>query len=180
MKKRIAIVGSILVVAALAAVPFVYAEPGFRGHMRGHAGGAGLGFFGGRHLDRLAEKLNLSEQQVDQIKAIYAALHDQNAEYRQSMRGGMMDVTETLLKNPNDVAAAQASGGGWRGARPDWRSIASKNVCNPNASSSSARRLGTPGRSTSWCPFMRSESSRLRGASCAARMTPRSWRRRRS
>jgi Spy/CpxP family protein refolding chaperone len=108
MKKRIAIVGSILVVAALAAVPFVYAEPGFRGHMRGHAGGAGLGFFGGRHLDRLAEKLNLSEQQVDQIKAIYAALHDQNAEYRQSMRGGMMDVTETLLKNPNDVAAAQA------------------------------------------------------------------------
>jgi Spy/CpxP family protein refolding chaperone len=108
MKKRIAIVGSILVIAALAAVPFVYAEPGFRGHMRGHAGGAGLGFFGGRHLDRLAEKLNLSEQQVDQIKAIYAALHDQNAEYRQSMRGGMMDVTETLLKNPNDVAAAQA------------------------------------------------------------------------
>lgn len=108
MKKRIAIVGSILVIAALAAVPFVYAEPGFRGHMRGHAGGAGLGFFGGRHLDRLAEKLNLSEQQVDQIKAIYAALHDQNAQYRESMRGGMMDVTETLLKNPNDVAAAQA------------------------------------------------------------------------
>ena len=108
MKKRIAIIGSILVIAALAAVPFVYAEPGFRGHMRGHAGGAGLGFFGGRHLDKLAEKLNLSEQQVDQIKAIYASLHDQNAQYRESMRGGMMDVTETLLKNPNDVAAAQA------------------------------------------------------------------------
>ncbi|PYQ30496.1 MAG: hypothetical protein DMF56_06690 [Acidobacteria bacterium] len=109
MKKRIAIVGSILVVAALAAVPFVYAEPGFGGGMRGHAhGGGALGFFGGRHLDKLAEKLNLSEQQVDQIKAIYASLHDQNAQYRESMRGGMKDITETLLKNPNDLAAAQA------------------------------------------------------------------------
>ena len=109
MKKRIAIVGSILVIAALAAVPFVYAEPGFHGGMRGHAHGAGaLGIFGGRHLDKLAEKLNLSEQQVDQIKAIFAALHDQNAQYRESMRGGMKDITETLLKNPNDLAAAQA------------------------------------------------------------------------
>ena len=108
MKKRIAIVGSILVIAALAAVPFVYAEPGFRGHMRGHAPGAGLGFFGGRHLDKLAEKLGLSDQQVDQIKAIYAELHDQNAQYRDSMHGGRKDIIETLLKNPNDVAAAQA------------------------------------------------------------------------
>ena len=108
MKKRIAIVGGILVIAALAAVPFVYAEPGFHGGMRGHAHAGALGFFGGRHLDRLAEKLNLSEQQVDQIKAIFAALHDQNAQYRDSMRGGMKDVTETLLKNPNDLAAAQA------------------------------------------------------------------------
>lgn len=108
MKKRIAIAGSILVIAALAAVPFVYAEPGFRGHMRGHAQGGPLGFLGGRHLDRLAEKLNLSDQQVDQIKAIYASLHDQNSQYRESMRGGMKDITETLLKNPNDVAAAQA------------------------------------------------------------------------
>jgi|SRR5215212_753887 len=107
MKKRIAIVGTILVVAALAAVPFVYAQPhrGPGGH--GEHGG-GLGFFGGRHLDKIAQELNLSEQQVDQIKAIFAELHEQNAQYREDMHGGMKSIMETLLKDPNNTAAAQA------------------------------------------------------------------------
>ena len=105
MKKRIAIAGSILVVAALAAVPFVYAQP--RHHGAGpHEGG--FGFFGGRHLEHIADELDLSEQQVDQIKAIFAELHEQNAQYRDSMHGGFKAVAETLLKNPNDLAAAQA------------------------------------------------------------------------
>jgi len=107
MKKRIAIVGSILVLAALAAVPFVYADPGFRGP-RAHGGGHGFGLFDGRHLERIAGELDLSEQQVEQIKAIYAELHQQNSQYRQDMHGGMKAIIETLLKNPNDTAAAQA------------------------------------------------------------------------
>src|SRR6185503_8175927 len=45
MKKRIAIVGSILVVAALAVVPLVYAQ-GHRGMAGHHGGAAGFGFFG--------------------------------------------------------------------------------------------------------------------------------------
>jgi Spy/CpxP family protein refolding chaperone len=106
MKKRIAIIAGILVVLAIAAVPFVYAQP-HRG--MGEHGGGGMGFFGGgRHLQHLAEELNLSEQQVDQIKAIFAELHDQNAQYRENMHGGMKAIMETLLQDPNNVAAAQA------------------------------------------------------------------------
>ena len=108
MKKRIAIVGSILVVAALAAVPLVYAQ-GHRGMGRAHGDAGGFGFFGhGRHLDHLAQELNLSEQQVDQIKAIFTDLHEQNAQYREQMHGGMKAIMETLLKDPNNTAAAQA------------------------------------------------------------------------
>src|SRR5204862_8231003 len=108
MKTRIAIVGSILVGAALAAVPFVYAEPGFGGGMRGHAhGGGALGFFGSRHLDKLAEKLNLSEQQADQIKAIYAPLHDQNAQHRHSIRDGTKAIDETQPTHPKNPSAAE-------------------------------------------------------------------------
>jgi len=105
MKRRIAILGSILVVAALAAVPFVYAQ---EHHGFGHRGAGEFGFFGGRHLDKLAEQLNLSQQQVDQIKAIFAELHEQNAQSRESIHGGFKAVMETLLKNPDDTAAAQA------------------------------------------------------------------------
>jgi Spy/CpxP family protein refolding chaperone len=106
MKKRIAIVGSIVVLAALAAVPLVYAQG--HGGFRHHRGGGEMGFFAGRHLDHVAEELDLSAQQVDQIKAIFAELHEQNAQYREGVHGGMKAVMETLLKNPNDLAAAQA------------------------------------------------------------------------
>lgn len=100
MKKRFAI---ITLIAVLAAVPIVYAG---HGGMRGH-GGAGFGLFG-RHLAHLADDLDLSEQQRDQIKAIYAELHQQNSQYRDDMHGGFKTIAETLLKNPNDLSAAQA------------------------------------------------------------------------
>jgi Spy/CpxP family protein refolding chaperone len=107
MKKRIAIAVSILAVAAIAAVPFVYAQP--HGGMRAHGGGGGFGFFGGgRHLEHLAAELNLNDQQVEQIKGIFAELHQQNAQYREGMHDGMKAIVDTLLKNPNDTAAAQA------------------------------------------------------------------------
>ena len=105
MKKRIAIVGSILVAATLVVVPLVYAQ---QFHRTGHHGvGAGFGFFGGRHLEHLAGELDLSQAQVDQIKAIYGELHEQNSQYRESMHGGFKAIAETLLKDPNDTAAAQ-------------------------------------------------------------------------
>jgi len=85
MKKR-SLVISVAVVAAvaLAAVPFVYAQ-GFHRH-HADAGGSmhGMMFFG--HLQRVKAALDLSDAQVDQLKAI----------------------AQALLANPNDLAAAQA------------------------------------------------------------------------
>ena len=102
MKKRIAILAAVL---AIGAFTVLNADPGFgRG---GHRGGlAGMAFF--HHLDRVAEELDLSEQQVEQIKAVFAELHEQNAQYRDQMHGGFKSAAETLLANPNDLAAAQA------------------------------------------------------------------------
>lgn len=102
MSKRNAVIGTIIAVAIFATVPFVNADPGRRGP--GGHDGPGLGFFG-RHAQ---EELNLSESQVDQIRGIFAELHTQNKAYRDQLRGGFHSVAETLIKNPNDISAAQA------------------------------------------------------------------------
>ena len=114
MKKRYAIIAAVIAVAVLAAVPFVHAGPGRvpGGHgpgMHGMHGGAGFGagmLFG--HLRQVAEEIELSDAQKDEIKSIFAELHTQNEAYHDQLRGGFHAVAETLLKNPNDLAGAQA------------------------------------------------------------------------
>src|SRR5688572_20142950 len=103
MKKRLAITASILAVAVLVAVPLVHAGPG-GGHRGGHAG---FGMIGG-HLRHLAEDLDLTEQQRDQIHAIFKEVHEQNAQYLDSMHDGFKSIAEVLLRNPGDLAGAQA------------------------------------------------------------------------
>ena len=107
MKKRTLIISIIATVTLLGAT-FVYAGPG--GHRRGGPDGAhgfgALGMFG--HLAQAKEELGLSDQQADQIKEIFKDLHEQNAAYREQMHAGIGDVADTLIKNPNDIAAAQA------------------------------------------------------------------------
>jgi len=107
MKKR-SLVISVAVVAAvaLAAVPFVYAQ-GFHRH-HADAGGSmhGMMFFG--HLQRVKAELDLSDAQVDQLKAIAQEVRAQNAPLRQQLRAGRLQIAQTLLANPNDTAAAQA------------------------------------------------------------------------
>lgn len=106
MTKRNTIIITALAIITLAGVPFVYAQ-----HMRGmHAGmhGGPLGEFGFGRLERAKEALGLSDAQVDQLKAIVAELHTQNAPYRQQLHGTMLQVAQTLVKDPNNVAAAQA------------------------------------------------------------------------
>ncbi|HEX9162672.1 MAG TPA: periplasmic heavy metal sensor [Thermoanaerobaculia bacterium] len=100
MKKRYLIIAGIVAIIALAAVPFLYAGPGH------HHGTGELGALG--RLQKLQSALNLSDQQVDAIKAIVTDLHQQNAPLRQQLRGGRNDIINALLKNPNDVSAAQA------------------------------------------------------------------------
>lgn len=116
MKTRSTLIAIIIAVGALAAAPLVLAGPGgrmhrmggqgFAGHGMGQGGRGGFGFFG--HLGRLQQELDLSDQQVQQIKGIFAGVHEQNAQYRDQLRGGFRDVAQTLLANPNDLAAAQA------------------------------------------------------------------------
>ncbi|HYR26847.1 MAG TPA: periplasmic heavy metal sensor [Thermoanaerobaculia bacterium] len=105
MKKRNAVIALVLAATLAAAVPFVYAAPG-RGGER-HHGGPGPGILFG-HLQHLQDELELSDAQLDQIRGIFSALHEQNAPYREQMQGGFKDVTTALLANPNDLTAAQA------------------------------------------------------------------------
>lgn len=103
MKKRIALTTAVVAVVALLGGTLLYAAP------HGRRGPEGAGAFGPfSRLGRLQEELNLSDQQVDQIKSIFADLREQNAQYREQIRGGIGEVAQTLINNPNDVAAAQA------------------------------------------------------------------------
>ncbi|HEY2324608.1 MAG TPA: periplasmic heavy metal sensor [Thermoanaerobaculia bacterium] len=108
MNKRTIVILAILATLALAAVPFVYAQ-GFRRHQTNadRVGGIGGMMFFGR-LHRAQAALDLSDAQVDQLKAIAQQVHEQNATYRQQLRGTRLQIAQMLLANPNDTAAAQA------------------------------------------------------------------------
>ena len=104
MKKRLILIT--VIVAAVAAVPFVYAGPG--GHGRGHGmrGMHGMAFLG--HLQHAKSELGLSDAQVEQLKAIVKETREENAPFREQMHGTIKGIATTLLTNPNDVAGAQA------------------------------------------------------------------------
>jgi protein CpxP len=105
MKKSTLIFTATAIVIVLAAVPFTFAQ--MRGRHHGMSLGAdGAGMLG--HLQKAQQELGLSDQQVADIKSIFKALHDQNAPYRASLKGGKLQIAQTLLANPNDTAAAQA------------------------------------------------------------------------
>jgi Spy/CpxP family protein refolding chaperone len=96
-----AIAGALIL---LVAVPFAFAQ---RMHARPDQGEFGSMMMLG-HLQHAKETLGLSDQQVSDLQAIFQQAHDQNATYRQQHRQGMHQIMQTLLKNPNDLATAQA------------------------------------------------------------------------
>ena len=102
MSKRKLILVTIIAIAALAAVPFAYAQAG-RMH---RFGGAGFPLLG--HLGHLKAELNLTDDQVGEIKSIVQDFHAQNAQYRDQLHGGLKAVAQALINNPNDIAGAQA------------------------------------------------------------------------
>lgn len=97
---RSLIVAAVLVSGVLVAAPFAFAH----GHM--HGGNGEFGMLG--HLQKAKQALGLSDQQVSDIESILKSVREQNAPYRESKRSGMQSVFQTLIKNPNDTAAAQA------------------------------------------------------------------------
>jgi Spy/CpxP family protein refolding chaperone len=103
MKNRTLTAGVVVAVALAVAAPIAFAQH------RMHQRAAG---FGGpmmlEHLDRAKQALGLSDDQVTQIKSIFADVRTQNAPYREQLRGGIHSVVQSLLANPNDTAAAQA------------------------------------------------------------------------
>lgn len=110
MKKRSLILGTAVLLAVLVAVPFAYAQHRRGPHamaMGGHGGPGGDMMMLG-HLARAQEALGLSDQQVSDIRGIVKDLHAQNAAYRDQLHGSMRSVMQTLLADPNNVAAAQA------------------------------------------------------------------------
>src|SRR4051794_22072264 len=108
MKRKLILTTAVIAIAALAIVPFVYAGPGRYAHGEGFGGGHGFGMAMFGHLGHVKAELDLSDQQVDQLKAIFAEVREQNAPYREQLHGGMKGVAQTLLANPNDIAGAQA------------------------------------------------------------------------
>lgn len=109
MSKRAVVIFAILATLALAAVPFVYAQ-GLHRHQMMNAdrlsGMGGMMFLGPLHRAKVA--LDLTDAQVDQLKAIAQEVHDQNATYRQQLRDTRLQIAQLLLANPNDTSAAQA------------------------------------------------------------------------
>jgi Spy/CpxP family protein refolding chaperone len=104
MSKRTLTLAVAAILIVVAAAPFVIA--GERSHHRDHFNADGMMMFG--HIERIKSALDLSDAQVDQIKAIHVALRAQNAPYRESLHGGFGAVAQALLANPNDLAGAQA------------------------------------------------------------------------
>ncbi|HEY6843300.1 MAG TPA: periplasmic heavy metal sensor [Thermoanaerobaculia bacterium] len=102
MKKRVLIITAAVALTALVAAPFAFAQ-----HMRMHGQAFGGPMFLG-HLKHAQQALGLSDQQVSDIKTIFADLRQQNQQYRQSQRATMAQVAQILLNNPNDIASAQA------------------------------------------------------------------------
>jgi len=102
MKKSTWIITAVVALLAIASVPFLYAGQGHRGQ----PGMDGLGPLA--RLERAQKELGLSDQQAGEIEAIFKSVHDQNAQYRDQLRGGMGGVLNALLENPNDIAGAQA------------------------------------------------------------------------
>jgi periplasmic protein CpxP/Spy len=104
MKTRTILFAMTGALVVLIAVPFAFAQ---RMHgARNHGEFGSMMMLG--HLQHAKETLGLSDQQVSDLQAIFQQARDQNATYRQQVHGGMQQIMQTLLKNPNDLAAAQA------------------------------------------------------------------------
>jgi Spy/CpxP family protein refolding chaperone len=106
MKKRTLIFSAAAILIVVLAVPFAVAQHMRSGRGHGCMGGSGMMMFG--HMRGAKAALGLSDQQAADIKKIFTDLRAQNEPYRAALRSGRQSIAQTLLANPNDLAAAQA------------------------------------------------------------------------
>jgi Spy/CpxP family protein refolding chaperone len=59
-------------------------------------------------LAMLREELDLSEGQITQLTDIAQQAREQNAPYREQMKGGLHEAAKVLLADPSATAQAQA------------------------------------------------------------------------
>jgi Spy/CpxP family protein refolding chaperone len=97
-----AIAGALMIL--MVAVPLAFAQRMHAAHDQGEFGS--MMMLG--HLQQAKADLGLSDQQVSDLQAVFKQAQDQNATYRQQHRDAMHQIMQTLLKNPNDLAGAQA------------------------------------------------------------------------
>ncbi|MFZ2493539.1 MAG: Spy/CpxP family protein refolding chaperone [Thermoanaerobaculia bacterium] len=103
----------VAVVAVVVIASIAIAQPdGRHGMSRGMrpgmaAGGMDAGMGPLARLEKMQERLGLSDAQVAQIKTIFADVRTQNAASRDQLHGNMGTAMQLLLQNPNDVAGAQ-------------------------------------------------------------------------
>jgi Spy/CpxP family protein refolding chaperone len=102
MRKPTTWITALIIAVSIAAVPFAYAQ-----HVRGTPG-QDHGFQFLEHLQHVRQQLDLTDDQVAQLKAIGGALKEQNAPFHQQLHAGLHSVATTLLANPNDITTAQS------------------------------------------------------------------------
>lgn len=105
MKRRTTWIAALVAALVIGAVPLVVQARGFHRHGRGEGGDLGFGF--GR-LERIKETLDLSDQQVVELKAVAKEFREQNASNREQLRERRQGVIQILLADPNNVSGAQA------------------------------------------------------------------------
>lgn len=104
MKKRTLYMMTAAALAVVLAVPLAFAQ---QRRMQGQFAPGGMGMFMFR-LQRAQQALGLTDQQVSSIKTIFDGLKQQNAPVAQSLRGGMLQIAQTLINDPSNVQGAQA------------------------------------------------------------------------
>lgn len=111
MKRKGIVLIAVLTVAGLLSSAMVFAGGGrFAGGPGAHGrhGGRDFGFGILGMLHKAKADLGLSDAQTTEIKSIFGDLHEQNAQYREQLHGGLSSVAATLIQDPNNLSAAQA------------------------------------------------------------------------
>ena len=102
MKKTWIVVGTVTLVAVMAAAPLAWA------HQQAKAAREISPLMALEKLRQLREELNLSDEQVAELRKIGKQTREANSAYRASLRDNFAEAGLVLLANPDDVAGAEA------------------------------------------------------------------------